>query len=103
MSPRLRQLETAQALPAPAPTFPPPSRADLDITILMPCLNESRTLPACIESAREALQTLNDQHGLDGEILVSDNGSDDGSRELSESLGARVVRCPVRGYGAALR
>lgn len=86
----------------PLPTFPP-SRADLDVTILMPCLNEVRTLSACIESARTALQILAERFGLYGEILIADNGSVDGSPDLAERLGARVVHCPVKGYGAALR
>ena len=75
----------------------------LDVTILMPCLNEARTLPCCIANARAALGLLRDRHGLSGEIVVADNGSSDGSIALAEELGARVVRCPVRGYGAALR
>jgi len=75
----------------------------MDVTILMPCLNEARTLPACIESALIALQRLAERSSLRGEILISDNGSNDGSPELAEQLGARVVHCPVRGYGAALR
>lgn len=85
------------------PTFPPPSPDELDVTILMPCLDEARTLPQCIEWAKAALRRLADEHQLEGEVLIADNGSSDGSPELAESLGARVVRCPVRGYGAALR
>jgi glycosyl transferase family 2 len=76
---------------------------DLDVTILMPCLNEARTLPACIIRAREALRLLHVERRMTGEVLISDNGSDDGSVQLAESLGARVVRCETRGYGAALR
>jgi glycosyltransferase involved in cell wall biosynthesis len=64
----------------------------------MPCLNEFKTLPACIKKAQEAIKNL----GLPGEIIIADNGSTDGSQELAESLGARVVDVPVRGYGAAL-
>jgi glycosyltransferase involved in cell wall biosynthesis len=70
-----------------------------ELTILMPCLNEALTIETCI---RRALKLLVD-HGIDGEILVSDNGSTDGSQQLAEQLGARVVNCPVRGYGAALQ
>ncbi|MEY4549542.1 MAG: hypothetical protein RL685_5737 [Pseudomonadota bacterium] len=86
-------------------TIPPPSHAiaDLDVSIVLPCLNEERTLPGCIEAARGALAVLHKRHGLAGEVVVSDNGSVDTSRELAERLGARVIPCPVRGYGAALR
>jgi glycosyltransferase involved in cell wall biosynthesis len=69
----------------------------------MPCLNEVRTLPRCITWANEALEILREEHGLRGEVVVSDNGSDDGSVALAEGLGARVVHCEARGYGSALR
>lgn len=72
--------------------------ADIELTILMPCLNEAETLAACIGKARAFL----DRSGIAGEILVADNGSTDGSREIAERLGARVVPVPERGYGAAL-
>ncbi len=74
-------------------------QADLDLTIVIPCLNEAKTLPAVIEKGLAAIARL----GLTGEVLVSDNGSIDGSIELAERLGARVERCPDRGYGNALR
>jgi glycosyltransferase involved in cell wall biosynthesis len=64
----------------------------------MPCLNEARTLGACIKKAQLFLK----QHNISGEIIVADNGSTDGSIELAQELKARVVRVPVRGYGAAL-
>jgi hypothetical protein len=70
----------------------------LELTILMPCLNEARTLPVCIAKALGFLQRA----GVRGEVLVADNGSTDGSRELARELGARVVEVPTRGYGAAL-
>src|SRR5687768_16780568 len=69
------------------------------LTILMPCLNESETLATCITKARAWSQNS----GLKTEIIVADNGSTDGSPEIAESLGARVVRVAERGYGAALR
>lgn len=81
---------------------PDMSDAPVDVTIVMPCLDEARTLPACIAQALEALATLRAKRGLSGEVLVSDNGSQDGSQELARSLGARVVDCVERGYGAAL-
>lgn len=73
----------------------------IDVTILMPCLNERVTLPACIDTAEEAVQLLAEK-GLAAEILVSDNGSDDGSQAYAAARGCRVVDCPKRGYGAAL-
>jgi glycosyltransferase involved in cell wall biosynthesis len=73
----------------------------VDVTILMPCLDERITLPACIDTAQEAAAALA-ARGLTTEILISDNGSTDGSREYAESRGCRVTLCPQRGYGAAL-
>lgn len=70
-----------------------------DVTILMPCLNEAETLGICIERAKKLLTDNN----IDGEVLVSDNGSTDGSQDIARASGARVVNCPVRGYGAALQ
>jgi glycosyltransferase involved in cell wall biosynthesis len=73
----------------------------VDVTIVMPCLNEERTLPQCIAWAREALDQLAAQ-GLTGEILISDNGSTDTSIEIAQSSGCRVAHCPQKGYGRAL-
>jgi len=78
-----------------------PKSATVDVSFLMPCLNEEQTLPECIRTAHEAGGMLGDL-GLTYEILISDNGSTDSSVELSESLGCRVVHCPDRGYGNAL-
>ena len=64
----------------------------------MPCLNEVETLGTCIDKAQQFLA----REGITGEIVVADNGSTDGSREMAETLGARVVPVMVRGYGAAL-
>jgi glycosyltransferase involved in cell wall biosynthesis len=69
-----------------------------ELTILMPCLNEARTLTGCIAKAQRFLE----QYGISGEVLVADNGSTDGSIELATGLNARVVAVPVRGYGATL-
>lgn len=68
------------------------------ITILMPCLNESLTIGRCIEKAKKWGQSS----GLDFEILIADNGSNDGSQKIAIDLGARVVDVSERGYGAAL-
>jgi Glycosyl transferase family 2 len=64
----------------------------------MPCLNEAETVARCVAEARAALAKAR----LDGEVLVADNGSTDGSRELAEGAGARVIAVSERGYGAAL-
>ncbi|MDR1009897.1 MAG: glycosyltransferase, partial [Opitutaceae bacterium] len=73
--------------------------APLEISIVMPCLNEARTLGACIDEARRALA----EGGLHGEIIVADNGSDDGSQAIALAGGARVVNVAEKGYGHALQ
>jgi GT2 family glycosyltransferase len=70
----------------------------VELSIVMPCLNEAETLGICI---RKAQQFLRDNHVV-GEVVVADNGSVDGSQQIARTLGARVVDVPVRGYGAAL-
>ena len=72
--------------------------APCELTVLMPCLNEALTVQACIKSAFQFLARA----GVDGEVLISDNGSTDGSRELAEAAGARVIHAPIKGYGGAL-
>ena len=64
----------------------------------MPCLNEVQTVGTCIRKAWSFVE----RHGVSAEVVVADNGSTDGSRELASELGARVVDVPVRGYGAAI-
>ena len=75
------------------------SAAVLDISVVIPCLNEAETLGTCIAKAKSAIEKL----GLKGEVLVADNGSKDGSVEIAEQMGARVVHVTSRGYGSALR
>jgi Glycosyl transferase family 2 len=70
----------------------------VELTILMPCLNEAETLAVCVGKARAFLE----RSGVAGEILIADNGSTDGSQDIARSLGARVVDIDQRGYGAAL-
>src|ERR1035441_7272585 len=70
----------------------------VELSIVMPCLNEAETLATCIWKAQRYL----DRSGVCGEILIGDNGSTDGSQQIAASLGARVVNVPIRGYGAAL-
>jgi hypothetical protein len=74
----------------------------IDVSIVLPCLDEALSLGHCIANAREALARLGALHGLRGEIVVADNGSTDGSQRLAADLGARVVAIRERGYGAAL-
>lgn len=71
----------------------------MDITILMPCLDEAETVATCVTAARGWLEAS----GVHGEVLVADNGSTDGSQQLAIDAGARVVAVEQRGYGAALQ
>ena len=71
----------------------------LELTILMPCLNEAETIAKCIAKAKAGLERA----GVRGEILIADNGSTDGSQAIAEKLGARVVAVEGKGYGSALR
>jgi glycosyltransferase involved in cell wall biosynthesis len=68
------------------------------LTVLIPCLNEADTLQICVEKALRGIL----QSGMEGEVLVADNGSTDGSIEIAERFGARVVNVPEKGYGNAL-
>ena len=70
----------------------------IELTILMPCLNEAETLSRCIESARTGIE----KSGVPGEIVVADNGSTDGSQAIAEKSGARLVQVAEKGYGSAL-
>ena len=70
----------------------------LELTIVMPCLNEAETLALCLEKAGRFLKSS----GIGGEILIGDNGSTDGSQAIALEHGARVIDVPIRGYGAAL-
>jgi glycosyltransferase involved in cell wall biosynthesis len=77
-----------------------PNRAleRVELSIVMPCLNEAETLASCIEKATQSLQA----NGISGEIIIADNGSTDGSQEIARALGARVVPVQEKGYGSAL-
>lgn len=68
-----------------------------EVSIVMPCLNEEASIGVCIEKARTACE----KYGIDAEIVISDNGSTDKSMEIAQSLGARVVHQPEKGYGNA--
>jgi len=71
----------------------------LDVSVVIPCLNEARSIAVCIDKALAALRKA----GLRGEVVVADNGSSDGSAEIAQEHGARVVPVPRPGYGSALR
>ena len=71
----------------------------MKLSVVMPCLNEAETLASCIHKAKQSLTDL----AIEGEVLIADNGSTDGSQELARNLGARVVSIEQKGYGHALR
>ncbi|HUO15111.1 MAG TPA: glycosyltransferase family 2 protein [Verrucomicrobiae bacterium] len=89
--------QSAQAIP----TEPglAPAKEQLELSVVLPCLNERETVGICVGKAVAALK----QAGIQGEVIVADNGSTDGSIELAETAGARVVHVEHRGYGNALR
>src|SRR5688572_24518157 len=73
--------------------------AEVEVSVVMPCLNEARTVGVCIDKARAALERL----GVCGEVIVADNGSSDGSPAIALDHGARVVHVERKGYGSALQ
>ena len=70
---------------------------DISVSIVMPCLNEQKTLGVCIQKAQRTLERLE----IQGEVVIADNGSTDDSVTIAKRMGARVVHQPIRGYGAA--
>ena len=80
-------------------TIPDVVGSECDLTIVLPCLNEAETLAVCIRKSLESFRRL----GINGEVVVADNGSTDGSQAIGVSEGARVVSVPQKGYGAALK
>jgi glycosyltransferase involved in cell wall biosynthesis len=75
------------------------STTELELTVVMPCLNEARTIAGCIREASEAMRAAN----ITGEVVIADNGSTDGSQAIATECGARVVPVAAKGYGNALR
>ncbi len=79
--------------------LPTDARTPVELTIVMPCLNEAETLAGCVEEAMGALSESN----IRGEVIVADNGSTDGSQAIATRLGARVINVKEKGYGRALQ
>jgi glycosyltransferase involved in cell wall biosynthesis len=77
----------------------PEAKGDVEVSVVIPCLNEANSIGICVEKAAAAFRAA----GVRGEVLVADNGSTDGSIEIAKKLGARVVCVEARGYGSALR
>jgi hypothetical protein len=71
----------------------------IEVSVVMPCLNEARTVAVCVRKAVNCLREL----GVNAEVIIADNGSTDGSQELAREAGARVIHAERRGYGAALQ
>lgn len=71
----------------------------VELSVVMPCLNEAETLAVCIKKAQEFFKREN----ITGEVIIADNGSTDGSQQIAENLNATVVNVPQKGYGSALR
>ena len=82
-----------------AASIAPDAQSGVDVSVVIPCLNEENSVGICVSKAMDAFRLA----GLRGEVVVADNGSTDGSVEIAEKLGARVVRVEARGYGSALR
>ena len=76
-----------------------PADKRVELSVVLPCLNEAETLGTCIRKAQASIARIR----IVGEVIVADNGSTDGSQDIARRLGARVVDVPVRGYGAALQ
>src|SRR4051812_37398674 len=82
-----------------APETAAPQEPEVELSVVMPCLNEARTVGRCVDKAVGAFRRL----GVRGEVVIADNGSTDGSPEVASAHGARVVHVPRRGYGSALQ
>src|SRR5260370_13540639 len=80
------------------PSTSEPKVETIEVSVVMPCLNEADTIEACVKKALAAFR----EHGIAGEVVVADNGSTDGSQAMASGLGARVVPVDKRGYGNAL-
>ncbi len=85
--------------PKPQTSVSETSPSEVELTVVMPCLNEAETLAVCIRKAMGFFE----KHGVQGEVVIADNGSTDGSQKIAVEEGARVVDVEAKGYGSALR
>ncbi len=92
-------VDISEAGAQPEPRWEPSTKHELDVSVVMPCLNEAGSVGICVAKAFEGIRLA----GLVGEVLVVDNGSWDGSADIARKAGARVVEQPQRGYGNAYR
>src|SRR5215218_8543758 len=92
------EAERSSAAPVATPEAAAEDALAPELSVVMPCLNEARTIGICIRKAQESFARI----GISGEVVVADNGSTDGSQQIAEDMGARVVPVERRGYGAAL-
>ena len=105
LSERLERRSAPNALPCPSPQLAAEECAGIRaeklpfVSVVMPCLNEERTVGTCVRKALSAIAEL----GLPGEVIVSDNGSTDASVDVARGAGAEVVHCERRGYGSAIQ
>lgn len=91
-------LDSAQNLLLEAPAATSSAAETVELSIVMPCLNEADTLASCIEKAQRGLR----DNGISGEVIIADNGSTDGSQDIARRLGVRLVPVSAKGYGNAL-
>src|SRR5215468_2050215 len=98
MPAQTEQIEIPRRADATAADYASAGAETIELSILMPCLNEAETLESCIGKAQQFLK----QHQIRAEVVVADNGSSDGSQEIASNAGARVVPVPTIGYGSAL-
>jgi glycosyltransferase involved in cell wall biosynthesis len=98
----MRAAEDANTVAQPTRSVESPAEdrfgEQIELTVVMPCLNEAATIGTCIRKAMGSIERM----GIIGEVVIADNGSTDGSQRIAEELGARVVPVERRGYGAAL-
>src|SRR4051794_8833853 len=77
---------------------PPVREETIELSVVIPCLDEATTIAGCVRDAVDFLE----RYGVAGEVIVADNGSTDGSRDIARDSGARIVEVETKGYGAAL-